>query len=79
MSATDDHVPEYHFRCAHCGRLVDMRNLAAVMSHADTFTGLKVCLTDEQIRLAEEQFGPTTARKVGEAIEWRDGKPTNLN
>lgn len=76
---TEDQIPEHHFRCTHCGRLVDMRSLPQVFSHADPFTGLTVCLTDEEIAAAERQAAPITSRKVGDPTEWRDGKPTHLN
>lgn len=72
-------IPEHHFRCPNCGRLVDMRNLAAVMGHELGFSGLERCLTDKQIEEASEVMGAKRARRMGDPEEWVDGKPTNLN
>lgn len=76
-----DSIPEHHFRCDTCGALVDMRELAQVVSHdmINLETGKKYCRTPEQIKQVAQEIGPITSRKVGEPVEWRDGKPTNIN
>lgn len=71
----DDHF----YTCSHCGRRVDMRNLAAVMGHELSFTGLERCLTDAQIEEADKKMGSPTARRKGDPVEYKNGKPTNLN
>lgn len=65
---------KHFYQCARCGRLVDRRQLVEVLSHEED-----PCATDEEIQERKNAFGPTTARRVGDNVEWRDGKPTHLN
>lgn len=65
---------QHYYTCAKCGRKVDMRDLAQVIGHeADP------CLSDGALAEMDAQLGPITARRLGDPVEWRDGKPTNLN
>lgn len=71
---TEQPIPEHHYRCTKCGRLVDMRELMQVFAHEED-----PCPDDAEIARRAAAFGPTTARRVGDPTEWRGGKPTNLN
>lgn len=74
-------LPEHHYRCEHCGELVDMRELWQVFSHdlIDKETQRNYCMTAEEREALKADLPPITARLVGESIEYRDGKPTHLN
>ena len=73
MMEFEDSIKHY-YKCEKCGRLVDRRQLVEVFAHEED-----PCATDAEIELRKNDFGPTTARRVGDNVEWRDGKPTHLN
>lgn len=61
---------EQHFyKCDRCGAMVDMRDLGMVFQHE---------------HIGKPPPNPAdlkkiTAKKAGDPVEWKDGKPTHLN
>jgi hypothetical protein len=74
-NARMDLVPAEHwYVCEHCDRPIDRRDLGAVLAHGqwDEELGRHVCYKEEHIE-------GVIAKKVGDPIEWKDGKPNHLN
>ena len=59
-----------HFAiCPTCGLRFDMRDLSQVAEH----------FHEKYVDIDPEQLKGISARRVGDPIEWKDGKPTHLN
>jgi hypothetical protein len=73
MTEHEDSIKHFH-KCERCGRLVDRRQLVEVFAHEED-----PCPSDDEIETRKKASGSFTARRVGDDVEWRDGKPTHLN
>lgn len=58
-----------HFMiCPECGKEFDMRDLSQVAEHMH-----------EGIKIDPKEIKNVRARKIGDPVEWKDGKGTHLN
>lgn len=64
--------------CPTCGAEIDLRDLGAVMSHGvwNEASQRHECKPEPEDWIVEVKF---SARRVGDPVEWKDGKPQNLN